>query len=193
MHGATPVRRHTWWHAASSAVLLHLSIPSGVKVKPSGYNHASANGTSSYSPYSLLISALDGGEWSASRPGRSLPPGELVWTQRLKEKFFASLKDRTPVVQSVVRHYTDVKMTINWSVVVVVVANGTICRVRFGARGVCGQSGSRFIRVLGLSPVNIVPPLLHMDRYGPSYTETQCRPMTTTVLSVQGNRPSGIS
>jgi hypothetical protein len=26
--------------------------------------------------YSFLISALDGGEWSASRPGRALPPGK---------------------------------------------------------------------------------------------------------------------
>jgi hypothetical protein len=27
-----------------------------------------------YSPYSFATSALDGGEWSASRPGRTLPP-----------------------------------------------------------------------------------------------------------------------
>jgi hypothetical protein len=67
-------------------------------------------------------SALDGGEWSASRPGRALPPGkeplvpigqgagwapEPVWTQRLEEKSSASVGDRTPVVQSVVSHYTD--------------------------------------------------------------------------------------
>jgi hypothetical protein len=32
---------------------------------------------------------------------------ELVWTQRLEEKFFASARNRTPVTQSVVRHYTD--------------------------------------------------------------------------------------
>jgi hypothetical protein len=62
-----------------------------------------------------------GGEWSASRPGRALPLGkgppvpigqeagwasEPVWMQRLKEKSSASVGDRTPVVQSVVRHYT---------------------------------------------------------------------------------------
>jgi hypothetical protein len=29
-----------------------------------------------YSSYSFMISALDGGEWSASRPGRTLPPGK---------------------------------------------------------------------------------------------------------------------
>jgi hypothetical protein len=71
---------------------------------------------------SFLTSALDRGEWSASRPGRALPPGrgppvpilqdsgwapEPVWTQKLEEKSFASVGDRTPVVQSVVRHYTD--------------------------------------------------------------------------------------
>jgi hypothetical protein len=75
-----------------------------------------------YSSYSYLTSALDGGEWSASRPGRALPPGkeppvpieqearwapEPVWTQRLVEKSSASVGDRTPGVQSVVGHYTD--------------------------------------------------------------------------------------
>jgi hypothetical protein len=53
---------------------------------------------SKYSSYSFLTSALDGGEWSVSRPGCALAPGkgplvpivqkavrapELVWTQRL--------------------------------------------------------------------------------------------------------------
>jgi hypothetical protein len=51
----------------------------------------------------LVHSALDGGEWSASRPGHDLPPEkgppvpivqeagwalEPVWTQRLEEKSF---------------------------------------------------------------------------------------------------------
>jgi hypothetical protein len=73
-----------------------------------------------YSSYSFLTSALDGGEWSASRPGRALPPGnrppvpigqearwapELAWKQRLEVQPSASVGDRTPVVQSVVRHY----------------------------------------------------------------------------------------
>jgi hypothetical protein len=75
-----------------------------------------------YSSYSYLTSALDGGEWSASRSGRALPPGKVppvligqeagwapepVWTQRLEEKSSASVGDRTPVVQSVASHYTD--------------------------------------------------------------------------------------
>jgi hypothetical protein len=37
--------------------------------------HASANGDWIYSS-SFLTSALDEGEWSASRPGCALPPGE---------------------------------------------------------------------------------------------------------------------
>jgi hypothetical protein len=74
----------------------------------------------------LLILDLDTrwDKWSASRPGRALPPGkgppvpivqeagwapELVWTQRLQEKILylcqGSNPDR-PVVQPVVRHYT---------------------------------------------------------------------------------------
>jgi hypothetical protein len=77
------------------------------------------------SSYSFAISALSGGEWSASRPGRTLAPGkdppapigqeagcapEPVWTQRLEEKSSCLCRgsnlDR-PVVQSVARHYTD--------------------------------------------------------------------------------------
>jgi hypothetical protein len=56
-----------------------------------------------YSFYSFSTSALDGGEWSKSRPGRTLAPGKgppvpivqeagwapgPVWTQRLEEKSF---------------------------------------------------------------------------------------------------------
>jgi hypothetical protein len=32
---------------------------------------------------------------------------EPVWTQRIEEKSFAPAGDRTPIVQPVVRHYTD--------------------------------------------------------------------------------------
>jgi hypothetical protein len=79
-------------------------------------------GEGRYSSYSFLTYALEGGEWPASRPGRALPPAkgppvpivqeagwapESVWTQRLEEKYSASVGDRTPAVLSVVRHYTD--------------------------------------------------------------------------------------
>jgi hypothetical protein len=49
-------------------------------------------------------------------PGKRLPlhfvqevgwASVLVWTQRLEKNSFASAGDRTPVVQSVVRHYND--------------------------------------------------------------------------------------
>jgi hypothetical protein len=66
-----------------------------------------------YSSYSFSTSALEGGEWSESRPGRALPLGkgppvpigqeagwapEPVWTQRLEEKFFAlpGIEPRSP-------------------------------------------------------------------------------------------------
>jgi hypothetical protein len=35
-----------------------------------------ALGGEEYSSYSFTTSALDGGEWSASRPGRALSPGK---------------------------------------------------------------------------------------------------------------------
>jgi hypothetical protein len=68
-----------------------------------------------YSSYLFTTSALDGGEWSASRPGRALLPGkgppvpivqeagwapEPVWTERLEEKSFASAGDRTSIARS---------------------------------------------------------------------------------------------
>jgi hypothetical protein len=68
-----------------------------------------------YSSYSFATSALDGGEWSASPPGRALPPGEEppvpivqeagwapepVWTQRLDEKSFAPAGDGTSIARS---------------------------------------------------------------------------------------------
>jgi hypothetical protein len=60
-------------------------------------------------------SALDRGEWSASRSGRALPPGkgppvpivqeagwapEPVWTQMLEEISSAPAGDRTPIARS---------------------------------------------------------------------------------------------
>jgi hypothetical protein len=69
------------------------------------HTHAGAGGGRMYSSYSFTTSALDGGEWSASRTDRALPPGkrppvpnvqesglaaEPVWTQGLEEKSFAS-------------------------------------------------------------------------------------------------------
>jgi hypothetical protein len=86
--------------------------------------HEVAWGERGYSSYSFSTSALDGGEWSESRPGRALPPGkgppvsivqeagwapEPVWTQRLEEKSFRLCRGSnpdSPVVQPVARHYT---------------------------------------------------------------------------------------
>jgi hypothetical protein len=68
-------------------------------------------GEARYSCYSFLISALDGGVWSASGPGRALPPKkrppvpivqkaewapEPVWTERLEEKNPLSLPGIEP-------------------------------------------------------------------------------------------------
>jgi hypothetical protein len=92
--------------------------------KKSRYTPWSAWGERRYSSYSFTTSALDEGEWSASRPGRALQPGkgppvpigqeeggdpEPVWTQRLEEKILCPCRGSNPdrpVVQPVVRHYT---------------------------------------------------------------------------------------
>jgi hypothetical protein len=74
------------------------------KLKLSHYRHAGAKGERIYSSL-FLTSALDGGERLASRPGRTHCTeagwtSELVWTQRLEEKCFASAGDRTPEPRS---------------------------------------------------------------------------------------------
>jgi hypothetical protein len=74
-----------------------------------------------YSSSPFFTAALDGGEWSASRPGRILAPGkgplipilqeagwarEPIWTQEDRGKTLIPLlgiETRSPVV----RHYTD--------------------------------------------------------------------------------------
>jgi hypothetical protein len=82
--------------------------------------HGGRKGERRYSSYSYLISALDGGEWSASRPGRALPrekdPGTHCtggWVDPRdgldpgdRRKILCPVGDRTAVVQPVVRHYT---------------------------------------------------------------------------------------
>jgi hypothetical protein len=77
-----------------------------------------------YSSYSFTTSTLDGGEWSASRPGRALPREKDLGTQwtggwvgpragldteargKILCLWRGSNPDR-PVVQPVARHYTD--------------------------------------------------------------------------------------
>jgi hypothetical protein len=68
-----------------------------------------------HSSCSFSTSALDGGEWSASRPGRALVPEkgtsvsivqeagwapEPVWTHGLQENLLASAGDRISIAQS---------------------------------------------------------------------------------------------
>jgi hypothetical protein len=99
-------------------------------------HHEGAWGERRHRSYSFSTSALDGGEWSASRPGRALVPRkgppvptvqeagwapEPIWTQRLDEKSFrlcrGSNLDR-PVVQPVGRHYIDwaTRLTKNYDI-----------------------------------------------------------------------------
>jgi hypothetical protein len=79
-------------------------------------------GDRSYSSYPFLTSALEGVSGQHHAPVALYPPGkeppvptvqeagwapEPVLTQRLEEKSSGSVGDRTPAVQSVVRHYTN--------------------------------------------------------------------------------------
>jgi hypothetical protein len=86
-----------------------------IKVKQSRYTPWRRFRERRYSSNSFTTSALDGGEWSASRPARALPPGkgppvpighevewapEPVWIQRIEEKSFAPAGDRIPIARS---------------------------------------------------------------------------------------------
>jgi hypothetical protein len=91
-------------------ILLAVLLVKSKKVPP----HAmEALGGRGYSSYSFTTSALDGGEWSASRPSRVLTPGKgpslptvqeagwapgPVWTQRLEGKSSApaGIEPRSP-------------------------------------------------------------------------------------------------
>jgi hypothetical protein len=84
-------RWHCWLEAAHILVFCHRV--SSVTVCLYHIWHRS-------SVFRLLVSKFDTsqeGGWAS----------ELVWTQRLQEESFVCARDRTPVVQPVVRHYTD--------------------------------------------------------------------------------------
>jgi hypothetical protein len=115
------------YRLAGSRVINEVKLLKCNAKKPKLYHYMQegAWGERRYSSYSFWTSALDGGEWSASRPGRALASGkgpavpivqesgwapEPVWTQRLQEKFFQLCRGSNlyrPVVQPVARHYTD--------------------------------------------------------------------------------------
>jgi hypothetical protein len=97
---------------------------SKVKVKQSLYTSWRRLEGRRYSSYSFLTSALDGGDWSASRPGRAFTPGERTlgthctggWVgpracldTEAAGKILCLHRESNPdrpVVQHVVRHYT---------------------------------------------------------------------------------------
>jgi hypothetical protein len=99
---ATVTRTHT--HIKSDTFQRMKSMSNGTQTSEA-YRHASGKGERKYSFYSFLTSALDGGEWSALCPGPRFTPNihwiwrfwasELIWTQTLEKKFFASAGDRT--------------------------------------------------------------------------------------------------
>jgi hypothetical protein len=101
---------------------LHTRI-SETKAVPQ-HTYGGARGENKYASYSSTISALDGGEWSASRPGRAFPRGkdpryplyrrlrgpQSRYGHRGLRKISFPCRGSNldlPVVQFVVRHYTD--------------------------------------------------------------------------------------
>jgi hypothetical protein len=67
----------------------------------------------------FLASALDGGEWSASCPGRFIPEEIILGTHWIgdwlwKEENPRSFGNRTPSIQPVARCYTDFDVHSKW-------------------------------------------------------------------------------
>jgi len=91
-------------------------IPSK-KVKCSRYRPDVVQRVGRGTLYSSMTAALEGGEWSAARPGRTLPPGKSRypfyrrlggpqgWSGRAENLVPTGIRSRT--VQLVVSHYTD--------------------------------------------------------------------------------------
>jgi hypothetical protein len=118
---------HENWHVTFSQVLScdMQAIISCLKLKLSHYMPWRYLGGEEYSSYSFLTLALDGGEWSVSRPGRALVPAEgppvpirqetgrapqPIWAQKLEKNFFGICQGSNLdclVIQPIARHYTD--------------------------------------------------------------------------------------
>jgi hypothetical protein len=64
------------FHFQWTLILCHVHTEQKSKQSSPATRHGGAWGERRYIFYSLLTSALDGGEWSASRPGRALPRGK---------------------------------------------------------------------------------------------------------------------
>jgi hypothetical protein len=113
-----PRSTYVWYTYAS--VSRHISLIGWVQIMNSIKSNPTTSllrrmGERRYSSYTFTTSALDGGEWSSSRPGRVLPLGkeapvpivqeagwapEPVWTQRLEEKSFSCAGNRTWIARS---------------------------------------------------------------------------------------------
>jgi hypothetical protein len=99
-----------------------------LKIKLSRYTPWRRLGERRYRSYSLITTALDRGEWSASLPGCALSPGkgppvpivqeagwapEPVWTQRLEKKFFRLCRRSNPD-RPVVQHSNIMLLSLWW-------------------------------------------------------------------------------
>jgi hypothetical protein len=69
----TPAFPSVWIHSLHVPVIWPYTV--WVKSKAVPLSPCWRQGERKYRSYSLFTSVLDGGEWSASRPGRDLPPG----------------------------------------------------------------------------------------------------------------------
>jgi hypothetical protein len=63
----------------SIAVNIQCELLSLYEAEVPQHTYSGAGKERMYSSYSFTTSSLDGGEWSASLPGRALPPGKDPW------------------------------------------------------------------------------------------------------------------
>jgi hypothetical protein len=124
-----------------------ISITTTTKSSPAT-RHGGAWGERRYSSYSFSTSALDGGEWSASRPGRAFTPGERTPGTHCTGGWVGPRAGLDTEVRGEIDGLSPRRPGF---------APGSI-HVGFVADKVA--QGQVFLRVLRFSPVNFIPPSL---------------------------------
>jgi len=104
-------------HPVYVYIYIYIYIHIHIKVKLPRYRPGVARGWVELQLYSSTAAALEGSEWLAARPGRTLPPGKTWYPfyRRLsgpqdrsgRVENLASTRIRSRTVQAVVSRYTD--------------------------------------------------------------------------------------
>jgi hypothetical protein len=94
-HGHDHHDHHHHYYVYQHAINSHFKVTIKAKPLPLHATKVLGGWERRYSSYSFSTSALDEGEWSASRPGRALTPGKVLPVPTVQEAGWASEPVRT--------------------------------------------------------------------------------------------------